>query len=149
MLLKDICTNNVVVCDAQTTASRAAELMRHEHVGDLVVVDNPREDGVPLGVITDRDLAIEVLGKGLDPSKTKVGSLMHTPVVIAHESEDTSQVIERMRAHGIRRLPVVAGEGEVIGIVTLNDLLRVLVSDASALLDIMAKGQKNEQHSRR
>jgi CBS domain-containing protein len=149
MLLKDVCTASVVCCGAQTSALQAASLMRHRHVGDLVVVDDPQGDGIPLGIITDRDLAIEVLGNGLDAAKTPVGSLMRTPVVIAHESEDTTQVIERMRAHGVRRLPVVAREGEVVGIITLDDLLRLFVSDAGALLDIMTKQQINEQHTRR
>lgn len=149
MLLKDVCTANVVCCSAQTTAVQAASLMRHHHVGDLVVVDAPNDEGVPLGVVTDRDLAIDVLGKGLDPVKTTVGSLMRKPVVVAHEAEDTGQVIERMRTHGVRRLPVVGHEGEVVGIITLDDLLRLCVTDAKSLLDIMAKGKSNEEHSRR
>ena len=122
--------------------------MRHRHVGDLVVVDDPENEGIPLGIVTDRDIVVEVLGNGLDPAKITVGSLMRTPVVTARESEDTTQVIERMHAHGVRRLPVVAHEGEVVGIVTLNDLLRLLVADANGLLSIMAKGQVNEQHLR-
>lgn len=149
MLLKDVCTANVVSCGTQTSTLEAASLMRHRHVGDLVVVDDPQDQGIPLGVVTDRDLVVEVLGNGLDPAKTTVGSLMRKPVVIAHESEDTTQVIERMRAHGVRRMPVVAHEGEVVGIITLDDLLRLFVADASALLEIMTKGQVNEQHSRR
>jgi len=149
MLLKDVCTANVVCCSAQTSATQAAALMRHKHVGDLVVVDNPEDEGVPLGIVTDRDLTVEVLGKGLDPVKTAVGSLMHKPVVIAHETEDTAQVIERMRTHGVRRIPVVANEGEVVGIIALDDLLRLFVKDASALLDIMTRGQRNEEHGRR
>lgn len=149
MLLKEFCTTNVISCGPQTTVLQAASLMRQRHVGDLIVVDDPQEEGIPLGVITDRDIVIDVLGKGLDPAKTVVGSLMRTPVVIAHESEDTSRIIERMKAHGVRRLPVVAREGEVVGIVTLDDLLRVFVTDANGLLGIMAKGQNNEQHARR
>jgi CBS domain-containing protein len=149
MLLKDACTANVVCCGPQTTVLQAASLMRHRHVGDLVVVDDPDNEGIPLGVVTDRDIVVEVLGNGLDPAKTTVGSLMRTPVVIAQESEDTTQVIERMHAHGVRRLPVVANEGEVVGIITLNDLLRVFVADANSLLGIMSKGQINEQRSRR
>jgi len=149
MLLKEACTAGVVCCGPQTSVLQAASLMRHKHVGDLVVVDDPQEEGIPLGVITDRDIVIEVLGNGLDPAKTTVGSLMRKPVIIAHESEDTTQVLQRMRSHGVRRLPVVAREGEVVGIITLDDLLRMFVADASALLDIMTKGQNNEQHSRR
>ncbi len=149
MLLKEICTPNVVCCGAQTTVLEAARLMRQKHVGDVVVVDDPHEDGIPLGIVTDRDLVLEVLGNGLDPAKTRLGSLMRTPLVIAHESEDTSQVIERMRTHGVRRLPVVGHEGETVGIVTLDDLMRLLVADASALLGIMNTAQSHEQHSRR
>ena len=149
MLIKEICMGNVVVCDPQTSALQAASLMRHRHVGDVVVVDNPVSEGVPLGVVTDRDLVVEVLGNGLDPAKTNVGSLMRTPVVIARESEDTATVIERMRTHGVRRVPVIAGEGEIIGIVILNDLLKAVIADAGALLEVMTKGQLNEMHNRR
>jgi len=149
MLLKEVCTASVVSCGPQTTVLQAASLMRHRHVGDLVVVDDPQDQGVPLGIVTDRDIVIEVLGNGLDPAKTTVGSLMRKPVVIANESEDTTQVIQRMQANGVRRLPVVAHEGEVVGIITLNDLLRLFVADANSLLGVMTKGQINEQHSRR
>ncbi len=149
MLLREVCTPDVVCCSAQISALEAARLMRHKHVGDLVVVDDPKKERTPLGVITDRDLVVEVLGNERDPAATIVGTLLHTPVVIAQESEDTSQLIERMRAHGIRRVPVVDQQGGVVGIITLDDLLRLFVTDASALLDIMAKGQQREQHSRR
>ena len=74
---------------------------------------------------------------------------MRKPVVIAHESEDTTEVLQRMRTHGVRRLPVVAHNGEVVGIITLNDLLRLFVTDVGAVLDTMNKGQINEQHARR
>jgi len=139
----------VVVCGPQTSALQAASLMRTRHVGDVVVVDDPHNEGVPLGVVTDRDLVVEVLGNGLDPAKTTVATLMRKPVVVARESEDTAAVIERMRAHGVRRVPVVAGEGEIVGIVTLNDLLKAVIADASALLEVMTKGQLNELHNRR
>jgi CBS domain-containing protein len=149
MLLKDVCTTGVVVCGAHISALEAARLMRHSHVGDLVVVDDPKDERTPLGVITDRDLVVEVLGNGLDPAKTTVGSLLHTPVVIAQESEDTGQVIERMRAHGVRRVPVVDQNGAAVGIITLDDVMRLIVADANALLEIMAKAQRHEQQSRR
>lgn len=149
MLLKQIFTPGVVCCGAQTSVLEAARLMRQKHVGDVVVVDDPHGEGTPLGIVTDRDLVLEVLGDGLDPAATTLGSLMRTPVVIAHESEDTSQVIERMRTHGVRRVPVVGHQGRTVGIVTLDDLLRLLVADASALLGIMNTAQSHEQRSRR
>jgi CBS domain-containing protein len=124
--------------------------MRTHHVGDLVVVEDPRdEERVPLGVVTDRDLAIEVLGHGRDPAATTLGSLIRRPVVLAHEEEDTSAVIERMRAHGVRRIPVVDARGSTTGIITLDDLIRIHVEQAAALVQIMAQGQDVERRTRR
>jgi CBS domain-containing protein len=127
---------------------QAARLMRQQHVGDLVVVDDPDEECTPIAVITDRDLVVEVLGNGLDPATTTLGSLVYRPLVIANESEDISEAIARMRTHGIRRIPVVNVRGRVVGIVTLDDLLRLLIADGNALLDIVSKGQDVEKRAR-
>lgn len=148
MLLKDVCTTDVVCCGAQTHALEAARIMRQKHVGDLVVVDD-LEDRRPLGLVTDRDLVVAVMGNGLDSHATLVTSVMQTPVVIASETEDTSAVIERMRAHGVRRLPVVNEHGATVGIITLNDLLASVIEQAGRLLQVMVKGQDSERRSRR
>ena len=149
MLMKDVCTPDVVTCGPQTSALEAARLMRKKHVGDLVVVDDPAEERKVLGIVTDRDLDVEVLGNGLDPGKTTLGKLLQGPVVVANEREDRTTVIERMNKHGVRRLPVVDDEDTVVGIITLDDLLRLCVADAAALLEVMAKGQARERRSRR
>lgn len=148
MLLKEVCTLDVVCCGVDTRVTAAAQLMRNRHVGDLVIVQDP-EERVPLGVITDRDLVVEVLGNGLDPATTTLGSLMQRPVVIANEKEDTAVVLERMRTHGVRRVPVVDAHGAAMGIITLNDLLKVLVDEAAALVEIMSRGQDHERRTRR
>jgi len=149
MLVKEICTPDVVCCGADAHALDAARLMRHHHVGDVVVVDHEDEERSPLGIVTDRDLAVKVVADGLDPATTSVRALMRTPVVIAHETEDSAVVIERMRLHGVRRVPVVDGEGVVTGIVTLEDMLRMIVTDAGLLLGVMDKGAKSERHGLR
>ena|SRR5579883_2095517 len=150
MQVKKIYIANVVVCTPGTPVVRAAQLMRERHVGDIVIVDDPTlGQAMPVGMLTDRDIAIEVVGRGLDPSHTPVGAVMRQPLVIAYDWEDASTVIDRMRRHGVRRLPVVANEGEVVGIVTLEDLLRALVDDAGALLDAMARARANEREQRR
>jgi CBS domain-containing protein len=149
MLLKEVLTPAVVWAERGTHVLEAARLMRHHHVGDLVVVDNPRDERTPLGIVTDRDLVVDVLAGGLDPATTTLGSLVRRPLVIASESEDSSTVIERMRSHGVRRLPVVDPAGSLVGIVTLNDLLKLAIDEASGLLGVIMQGQKVEQHSRR
>jgi CBS domain-containing protein len=123
--------------------------MRQHHVGDVVVVADEDEERSPLGIVTDRDLAVKVIAGGLDPSTTRVATLMRTPVVIAQESEDSVPVLERMRMHGVRRVPVVDGQGVVVGIVTLDDILRMIVTDAAALVEVMDKGAKSERRGLR
>jgi CBS domain-containing protein len=149
MLLRDVCMPDVVYCSPSLRVIEAAHLMRHKHVGDLVVVEDPEGDRIPVGIVTDRDIVVEVLGNDLDPAHTTMADIMRAPVVIAADSEDTEQVMERMRAHGVRRIPVVGTGGALVGIVTLDDLLKVLVADAGILLDIVAKAQTHEHRARR
>jgi CBS domain-containing protein len=149
MQLKDICTPEAAYCERKTTTLRAAGLMREKHVGDLVVVDDASDERTPVGIITDRDIVVKVLGKERDPARVPVGDVMRTPVVVANHTDDISDAIARMRAHRVRRLPVVGPHGRLIGIVTLDDLLRQLVNDAGALLEIVASEQDQEERTLR
>jgi CBS domain-containing protein len=140
---------DVVYCGPDTRVAEAAQLMRRKHVGDLVIVEDPTGERIPIGVVTDRDLVVEVLAKNLDPATTKLVDIMRTPVVVAAETEDTAQAIERMRTHGVRRIPIVGEGGALAGIVTLDDLLKQFAVDANALLDVVVKGQSHEHRTRR
>jgi len=149
MLLRDVCMPDVVYCGPATTITEAARLMRHKHVGDIVVVEDPAGDRIPLGVVTDRDIVVEVLANELDAATTTVNDIVRTPVVIADDGEDTAQAIERMRMHGVRHIPVVGTGGALVGIVTLDDLLKVFAADVGALLEIVTKAQTYEHRARR
>jgi CBS domain-containing protein len=149
MLVREVCTAEVVCCQPHTSALEAARLMRRRHVGDVVVVSDPERERVPLGVVTDRDLAVEVLGNGRDAATVPLSGLMRSPVVIARDSEDLGAVIERMRLHGVRRIPLVDEGGSLVGIVTLDDLLQALLTDMRTLLESQTKAQKREQAARR
>jgi CBS domain-containing protein len=149
MLLKEICVLNVACCGRDTSILEAARLMRGHHSGDLIVVDDPNEDRSPVGIITDRDIVIEVLANELDPAKTTVAQVMATQLVIAAANEDSAVAVERMREHGVRRLPVVNPAGRLIGILTLDDLLELHAAQAAALAAIVSKEQKREQRGRR
>ena len=149
MQLKDICTTDAVFCERKTTVLQAATIMRHEHVGDLVVVDDASDERTPVGIITDRDIVVKVLGNERDPAHVTAGDIMRTPVVVGSHNEDVSDAIARMRTHRVRRLPVVGAHGRLIGIVTLDDLLRVLVNDTGALLEVVASEQDQEQRTLR
>lgn len=149
MLLNNFCILDVACCTPRTTVLEAAHLMRKRHTGDLVVVEDDEDRREPLGVITDRDIVVEVLAKGLDPSTTLVGSVMRKPVVIAHEDEDSAQTLERMRTNGVRRMPVVGNRGKLVGIVTVDDILKRLAMEVNALTEVVAREQRQEEQVRR
>ncbi len=151
MQLSQVCVLDVVVCTRDTTILEAARIMRRHHTGDLIIVDDPDEARAPAGIITDRDIVIEVLGKDLDPAATTVGDVMVkcSSLVIARDTEDLSDAAERMRVHGVRRLPVVNHSGNLVGIMTLDDLLYLHVRQANVLTDIVEKEQAQEQRGRR
>jgi CBS domain-containing protein len=148
MQLKEICTPEVVHCTPEVTALGVARLMRERHVGDVIVIED-EEDQTPVGVVTDRDIVVEVLGRERDPAKVAARELMRKPVVIGRTTEDASQAIERMKAHGIRRIPVLDEQRRLAGIVCLDDLLKQLAADAGALAEIVSREQDREHRMRR
>jgi CBS domain-containing protein len=149
MKLKELCVLDVACCHKNMTIAEAARLMRQHHTGDLIVIDESDGEREPLGIVTDRDIVMEVLAKGRDPDRTQVGQVMAVPLVVASGSENVATAIERMRTHGVRRLPIVDDNGAVLGIITLDDLYRVLAEHTAALAAIVSKGQTRESRSRR
>jgi len=149
MLLSSFCTVEVATCLRATTVNEAARLMRERHVGDLVVVDDDGETRSPVGVITDRDIVVEALGKGLDTSRTRVEQLVRAPIVLAREDEDTTVALDRMRTNGVRRLPVVNARGHLVGIVTADDLIVGLAEAMHALTEVMKRERGHETRHRR
>lgn len=123
--------------------------MRSHRVGDIVVVSDVEKERVPMGVVTDRDLAVEVLGNGREAAIMPLSGLVRTPVVIAASYEDVHAALERMRVHGVRRMPVVDDSGALVGIVTLDDLLGALLEDMHALLETTGKAGRRYQSTRR
>jgi len=109
-------TESVVTATPEASVREVAETMRERNVGSVVLV----RDGRPVGFITDRDLTVSVLADARDPSD-RACDHASAPVVTGAPDMDVTQAAELMVEHGIRRLPVLAGE-ELIGIVTLDDL---------------------------
>lgn len=123
-----IATKNVETCANNATILQAAELMRSEHVGDLVVVEYRDGKPFPIGIITDRDLVIEVMAMQVDPTSVTVGDVMSRKLILASDTEDLEVALERMRGAGIRRVPLVNTQGVLVGIVTIDDIVEKLAS---------------------
>ena len=149
MKLKDLCVLDAVCCLPDITIAAAARAMRQNHVGDLIVIDDADEEREPIGMITDRDIVLEVIALGRDPNTVKVREVMTPHVVIASADEDATTAMERMRSHGVRRLPMVDEGGFVMGIVALDDLLRLHAEQAAALAQVVSNAQVRESRGRR
>ena len=112
-------TTNVVSVPADTTLMEAARLMKGLDVGPLPV----REDGRLIGVVTDRDITVRATAEGKDPLTTEVREVMTPDVVYCRVDQDVEQVARLMQEAQLRRLLVVDGEMQLVGIVSLGDLV--------------------------
>jgi CBS domain-containing protein len=115
--IREIMTASVVTASPREAVQEVAALMRDRGVGSVVLVD---EAGRPVGRVTDRDLAIGALADGADPGLAAVNCAT-SPVVTGESGMDLEEAAALMVSHKIRRLPVME-EGELVGIVTLDDI---------------------------
>ena len=148
MAIGEICNREVVIVQRDTTIQEAAKLMRSHHAGALVVVKEVAGKRHPVGLVTDRDLVIEVLAPELDASVITVGDIMLPKPVTVPETTGVFEAIQFMRDKAVRRLPVVDGQGALIGIVALDDLLSLLADELSELYTLVTREQKKEMDSR-
>ena len=123
---RDIMTDSPAVCTAETTAQDAARMMEDNDCGSLPIVDS-RDSMKLAGVVTDRDLALRILGKGHAPS-TPVREAMTRTVSTVKADDDLDAIESVMSGQQVRRVPVVDDQGRVIGIVAQADLARELKS---------------------
>lgn len=119
--------------------------MRQEHIGFLVIVpQEPSGPQPPLGVLTDRDIVIAVVAKRADPALLKVGDVMSMQPVVAGEGEAVDVALKTTRRAGVRRLPVVNARGEVIGVLSFDDLLEFVANEMDSLSGAVRNGRQIE-----
>ena len=145
----EICSREVVYATRDTTVQAAAKLMRHYHVGTVVVVDETNGRRMPIGIVTDRDVVVEVSAVDLNPNVITVGDIMAPDLVTVREDEGLLEAMEIMRFKGVRRLPVVAREGALVGILSIDDLLEVLAEEMTGMTRIVGRERAHEQASRK
>ena len=118
--ISEILNLQPLICDPDMNVYEASKLMADKGVGSLLVV----EDTLPTGIITERDIVTKTIAKGLDPKKTKLSSIMTSPVITILPNADIISAAKLMSKKRIRRLPVV-GENILMGIITDRDILRI------------------------
>jgi len=138
-----ICCKKVFTVQRTDGLLAAAHLMREKHIGYLVVVGPERSDEAarPVGVLTDRDIVVSVVAPEIDPRTLRVGDVMTQPPITVGESDSIEKALAEMRGAGVRRLPIVAADGRLIGILSIDDVLEVLAGD----LQDVSRSIRNER----
>jgi len=149
MNVGEICNRTVVVTKRDTVLTQVAQLMREHHVGSLVIVDEGKRGRVPVGIVTDRDIVVAVVANGVDPRKFGVGEVMKPELVTVSEGDSVFDTLRLMRERGVRRVPVLAADGTLAGIVTVDDLLEIVAEQLGELVRAIATEQSRETRDRR
>lgn len=138
MPIREICTRDVAVADRAMTIQEAAQVMRRQHVGNVVVVQDRDGKKVPVGIVTDRDIVVSAVATKLDLEIFTVGDLAMQKLTSCREDEGILECIRKMRLKGIRRMPVVDRDGGLVGIVTVDDVIELLAEEMNAVGKLIA-----------
>ncbi len=144
-----LCNRNVVFASRDTTIAEAANLMRHQHVGDVVVIDKVDGQHLPVGIVTDRDMVVEVVAMGLDAKVLTLGDILIGNLVTVDELDERDDTLRLMCLKGIRRMPVVNTAGDLVGIVTVDDLIGELALELTEISKLTLKEQRREMQFRK
>jgi CBS domain-containing protein len=142
-----VCNREVALAYESERIDEVARRMREQHVGSLIVV--PRQGGrIPVGVLTDRDIVVEVLAAGLDYRTVTVADVMSREPATVREDDDIVDALRIMRTYGVRRLPVVTQSGTLAGIVAIDDLLEFFAGQVDDVVRAIGREQTQEAQVR-
>jgi CBS domain-containing protein len=146
MPISDIYNSDVTRVDKDTPIAEVAYLMRERHVDSVVVTEEVKGKQIPTGIITDRDLVLEVMAAEADPSRLNAGDIVVRSVVVANENDGILETLHSMRTHGVRRLPVIDGDGALTGTVGADDMIRLIAEEMKELAKMMLVEQRHERN---
>ena len=148
MFVGEICNRQVVICGRDDSIQNAAELMRDNHVGDVIVVEHKEGKHFPIGILTDRDIVIEVLAEEVNLNDIAVNDVMSSELISVKEDDYIIETIEQMRDRGIRRVPVVNQEGSLEGILAVDDTIELVAELLSNLVRLFKQEFNREIKTR-
>ena len=138
--VKDVMVTNLITIDAEATVKKAAELMDKHDIGCLIVVSY----GNPIGIVTERDMLKRIMLQKRDIAKTRVGNIMSAPLIATTPQTDIRDAVRLMNERRIKKLPVI-DEGELIGLVSLTDIMRSLAYFEHVISSLCARCQRGKQ----
>jgi len=150
MNVGEICTRLLFTIGRRDEVVSAAQLMREKHVGYLVVVEPDPASGFAraVGVLTDRDIVVTVVAREIDPRSVRVGDIMTPDPVTVRDGESIEVALRGMRRAGVRRMPVVDARGQLVGVLSIDDVLKGIAGDTQDIVAAMRNERQIEGTSR-
>jgi predicted transcriptional regulator len=148
MSVGEICSRQVATIDSRSDLIEAAQAMREEHVGDLVVVEE--HDGAlrPVGIITDRDIVLEAVAMEVDPGRIRVADAMSPKPYTVRDDQGIHYALQQMSHEGVRRAPVVDAQGHLCGVLSINDAIAYVAEMLHEIAGAIQSGVANERDTR-
>ena len=147
MTAGEYCNREVTIVEPDSTITEAARLMRQHHVGTLVVVAQAAGDNRPIGIVTDRDLVIEILAQDVAVDSVTIRDVMSKEPVHVGEGETLLNTIKLMQSRGVRRILVVNDEGSLQGLMSADDVIELLAEAMDSLTRVVRRELTNEQRA--
>jgi predicted transcriptional regulator len=148
MSVNTVCNHNVATIQRDAGIVEAAARMRAEHVGDLIVVEQRAGKLVPIGILTDRDIVVAVVAKGIVPNAVTVGDAMSSELLTIHQDNGIEYALREMRRAGVRRAPVVDQGDALVAVLSIDDVIDHLAVQLGHMADIIRLEQQTEADER-
>ena len=145
MTAGEYCNREIIITGQDVSVTEAAMLMRQHHVGDLVVVEQQGEKTLPIGIITDRDIVIEVIAKKADPDTLIIKDIMSTGLVTVEENEALLDTLALMQNQGVRRIMVVDAQGSLQGLLSADDAIELIAEAINNLTKLVKREITHEE----
>ena len=148
MAVNAVCNHNVATVEREEEIVSAAVKMRESHVGDLIVVEHRGGHAVPVGILTDRDIVVGIVAKRADPNALTVGDVMSDTLLTVHQDNGIEFALREMRRAGVRRAPVIGDDRELIGVLSIDDVIDHLAVELGHIAEIVRLEQRTETSTR-
>ena len=145
MTAGEYCNREVVITGQDVSVTEAAMLMKQHHVGDLVVVEKQGEKTLPIGIITDRDIVIEVIAQKADPDSLIIKDIMSTDLITVEEKEALLDTLALMQNQGVRRIMVVDAQGSLQGLLSADDAIELIAEAMNNLTKLVKREMTHEE----
>lgn len=143
MPILDLCERKLVSVKKSDSIQYVAQMMRTHHVGSVIVVSDS-DQSVPVGIVTDRDIALGAVAENL-PFSTRVQNIMSSDLVKIESNKGIAEAVDQMEVHGVRRMIVIDESGKAVGLVTSDDIVRLVGKELNGIGKLVERQLENEK----